>query len=103
MNRPPSHLTMLLSRHTRRRELIFLLGGGALTLPLAARAQQPPGVPRIGVLMGATAASESPKLGVFREALKGLGYIDGQSIAIEPRYAESQPDRLPTLAREIVA
>jgi putative ABC transport system substrate-binding protein len=83
--------------------LIFLLGGGALTLPLAARAQRPPGVPRIGVLMGATAASEAPKLGVFREALKGLGYIDGQSIAIEPRYAESQPDRLPTLAREIVA
>jgi len=53
--------------------------------------------------MGATPASEAPKLGVFREALKGLGYIEGQTIAIEPRYAESQPNRLPMLAREMVA
>ena len=86
-----------------RRELIFLLGGTALGWPLAAQAQQPPRIPRIGVLMGATPASEAPKLAVFREALKGLGYIEGQTIAIEARYAEGQPNRLPILAREMVA
>jgi putative ABC transport system substrate-binding protein len=86
-----------------RRELIFLLGGAALGWPLAARAQQRPEIPRIGILMGATASSEAPKLGVFREAIKGLGYIEGQTIAIEPRYAEGQPDRLAMLARELVA
>jgi ABC-type uncharacterized transport system substrate-binding protein len=86
-----------------RRELIFLLGSAAIGSPLAARAQQPPGIPRIGVLMGATASIEAAHLGVFRAALKGLGYIEGQTIAIEPRYAESQPERLPMLAREMVA
>jgi putative ABC transport system substrate-binding protein len=85
----------------RRRELMLLLGG-AMAAPLAARAQQK-AMPVIGVLMGVTPASEAPKLGVFREALKGLGHIEGQTIAIEPRYAESHPNRLPMLAREMVA
>jgi len=53
--------------------------------------------------MGATPSNEAPKLGVFREALGKLGYIDGQTILIEVRYAESQPDRLGMLARELVA
>ncbi len=86
-----------------RRNLLALLGGAAFAWPIRARAQQPPGIPRIGVLMGATPSNEAPKLGVFREALKRLGYIDGQTILIEVRYGESQPDRLGMLARELVA
>jgi putative tryptophan/tyrosine transport system substrate-binding protein len=86
----------------RRRDLIALVGSAA-AWPIGAQAQQPPGVPRIGILMGATASNEAGKLSVFREALKQLGYIDGQTIAIEVRYGESQPDRLGRLARELVA
>jgi putative ABC transport system substrate-binding protein len=87
----------------RRRNLIGLLGGAVVARPIGARAQQPLGIPRIGVLMGATPSVEAAKLGTFREALKQLGYNDGQTILIEPRYAESRPDRLGVIARELVA
>jgi putative tryptophan/tyrosine transport system substrate-binding protein len=87
----------------KRRNLIALLGGAAVAAPLCARAQPPPGIPRIGVLMGATPSVEAAKLGTFREALKQLGYIDGQTILIEPRYAESEAGRLGVMARELVA
>jgi putative ABC transport system substrate-binding protein len=87
----------------KRRNLLALLGGAAVAWPTRARAQPSPGIPRIGVLMGATPSNEAPKLGVFREALKQLGYVDGQTILIDVRYAESQPDRLGMLARELVA
>jgi putative tryptophan/tyrosine transport system substrate-binding protein len=85
-----------------RRCLMSLLGGVAVAWPSRAWAQQP-GIPRIGVLMGATPSREAARLETFREALKQLGYIDGQTILIEPRYAEGQPDRLGMLAREMVA
>ena len=70
---------------------------------MAAGAQQPTGVPRIGVLMGANPSIEAAKLDVFRGALEKLGYIDGQSIFIELRYAMGEPDRFGRLARELVA
>jgi putative ABC transport system substrate-binding protein len=79
-----------------------LLGGTAVGWPICAYAQQS-GIPRIGVLMGATPSSEAERLDTFREALKQLGYIDSQSILIDPRYAEGQPDRLGMLAHEVVA
>jgi putative tryptophan/tyrosine transport system substrate-binding protein len=84
----------------RRREFITLVGGAA-TLPFAARAQQP-GMPVIGFL-GTRASGEDPQLLIaFRGGLKEVGYIEGQNLAIEYRFAENQYDRLPTLAADLV-
>jgi putative ABC transport system substrate-binding protein len=71
--------------------------------PIAAVAQQPVGIPRVGILMGSDARNEAAKLDAFRKALEKLGYIDGQTILIEVRYAMGQADRLGGLARELVA
>jgi putative ABC transport system substrate-binding protein len=87
----------------RRRKFLTALGGAALARPIAAAAQQPAGIPRIGVLMGADPSDESTKLDAFRGALEKLGYIDGQTIAIEVRYAMGRPDRFSSLAHELVA
>jgi hypothetical protein len=53
--------------------------------------------------MGSTQSSETATLGEFRGALEKLGYIDGQTIRIEVRYGEGQPERLTALARELAA
>jgi putative ABC transport system substrate-binding protein len=87
----------------RRRDLIALFGGAAVAGPIAAVAQQPTGVPRIGVLMGSSPSVEAAGLATFRDALEKLGYIDGQTVVIEVRYAEGRPDRFGSLARELVA
>src|SRR2546421_6182443 len=97
---PQSPLTMLLSRHTRRRELITLLGGAAAAWPLAVRAQQSK-VARIGALYIGLADAESFK-NELREGLRELGYIEGQNITFEFRSAEGKLDRLPELAAELV-
>ncbi len=87
----------------RRRDLIALLGGAAVAWPLAAGAQQPTGIPRVGILMGSSPTVEAASLDAFRGALEKLGYIDGRTVLIEPRYAMGQPDRFDGLARELVA
>jgi putative ABC transport system substrate-binding protein len=87
---------MLLSRHTRRREFITVLGGAAGAWPLAARAQQPAKIPRIGII------DDSPIWNAFRHGLRDLGYLEGQNIAFDYRYAGGLPDRLAWVAVELV-
>ena len=67
-----------------------------------AQAQQPKKIPLIGYLSSGTAASEAARSQAIRLALRELGYIEGQNIAIEYRYAEGKPDRAPELAAELV-
>ena len=73
-----------------------------LAVGVIAEAQQPKKVPRIGYLSSSDAASESTRAEAIRLALRELGYIEGQNIAIEYRYAEGKQDRAPELAAELV-
>jgi putative ABC transport system substrate-binding protein len=91
---------MLLSRHTRRREFITLLGGAA-AWPLALRAQQRAKVPRIGFLHYGS-PGPSPEVDAFRQGLRDLGYREGKNINVEYRFASGRVDRLPELAAELV-
>ncbi len=85
----------------RRREFIWLLGGGAVAWPLAARAQQP-AVPVVGFLRSTTAAGSVHLVAAFRQGLNEAGFIEGQNVAIEYRFADDRLDRLPGLAGDLV-
>jgi putative ABC transport system substrate-binding protein len=85
----------------RRREFVALLGSAAAAWPLAARAQ-PTTTPVIGFLHPGSPEAFPERVRGFRQGLKDAGFLDGENVAIEYRWAEEQPDRLPALAAELV-
>jgi len=86
----------------RRVGLIIILGLGILSAPLAADAQPPARVPRIGILWLNPLSATGHLLEAFRQGLRELGYVEGQNIAIEFRSAEGKLERLPDVAAELV-
>ena len=85
----------------RRREFIALIGGAPLTWPVVGYAQQR-GMPVVGVLYAGTAQALEPYLESFREGMRQLGYVDGNNVRFEFRFADGYLDRLPDLANELV-
>src|SRR5262245_55615686 len=91
-----------------RREFIALLGGAAAAgWPLAARAQQPGPMRRVGVLIGNASGASDPldqsELGPFREAMRDAGWIEGKTIQIEYRYGAADLVKIQRAAAELVA
>src|SRR4030088_2885852 len=88
----------------KRREFITLLGGAAaVTWPLAARAQQPDGVRRIGVLMASAADDSESRIAAFLQGLQQLGWADGRNVRIDTRWATTDADDIRRHAAELAA
>jgi putative tryptophan/tyrosine transport system substrate-binding protein len=85
----------------RRRDFIALIGGAAVTWPLAARAQQ--AMPVIGYFSSRSSGAEGPIRGPFLKALEESGFAAGRNVSIEYRFAEGRDERLPLLAADLVA
>jgi putative tryptophan/tyrosine transport system substrate-binding protein len=105
MTEPPSPLRMLLSRHTRRREFITLVGGAAAAWPLAARAQQGEPMRRVGALMS-TAADDpegQARIAAFQQGLQQFGWTIGRNVRIDSRWPAGDSERIRRYAAELVA
>ena len=85
----------------RRRDFIAVLSSASLALPLAARAQRS-AMPVIGVLHPQSPEPYAEQMRGFRQGLKDAGFVDGENLTIEYRWADNQIERLPTLAAELV-
>jgi ABC-type uncharacterized transport system substrate-binding protein len=84
----------------KRRDFITLLGGAAVAWPVAARAQQP--MPVIGLLRSVTARQWGPFISAFLQGLNELGFVEGQNVVTEQRWAGGQYDRLPAMAADLI-
>jgi putative ABC transport system substrate-binding protein len=84
-----------------RREFITLLGGAAVVWPVAARAQQPT-MPVVGFVRSSSLADSRVLVTAFRDGLRETGFVEGQNVAIEYRYADNQIDRLPILVADLI-
>ena len=80
----------------RRRDLIKGIAGSTIAWPLAARAQQP-ALPVVGFLNVASLKNYRPMMDAFRKGLQEAGFVEGQNVTIEYRWAENHEDRLPVL------
>jgi ABC-type uncharacterized transport system substrate-binding protein len=92
----------------RRRPLCFawatpVLAASLVAPPLAAGAQQPPKIAKIGVLISATPAAAAHFTEVFRQGLGELGHVEGKTFVLELRYGEARADRISEIARELVS
>src|SRR5947199_9332176 len=85
----------------RRRQFLTLLGGAAAAWPLAARAQQP-AVPTVGLVRTTTPQDSAHLVAAFRRGLAEIGYVEGQNVTIEYRYALNQVERWPALMADLV-
>jgi putative tryptophan/tyrosine transport system substrate-binding protein len=85
----------------RRREFITFLGGAVATWPLAAQAQQTAKIPRVGILSPANSEAAGT-LAAFRQGIRNLGYVEGQTIVLDFRLSKGDYDALPKLATQLV-
>jgi putative ABC transport system substrate-binding protein len=86
----------------RRREFVTLIGSAALTLPHATLAQSATEIPRVGWIVGSPLQTVKHVYEAFRQGLRDLGYVEGQTIALEPRSADGHMERMPGLVDELI-